>query len=99
MKQPAGALPGGIVTKVGIALIAVLVAGLLFSSSLAGPDEDEVMTGAPSEPQAVDDRTGRSLEGRLRDETERQTQQAASGGSGRRGSRDSNRNVEGAGTR
>ncbi len=76
VKQPAGALPGGIVTKVGIALIAVLVAGLLFSSSLAGPGEDAAATGVPSEARAVDDRTGRSLDGRLRDETERQTQQA-----------------------
>ena len=77
MKEPKGALPGGIVTKAGIALIAVLVAGLLFSSSLSGPGEDTAATGATTEPRAVDDRTGRSLDGRLRDETERQTQQAA----------------------
>ena len=82
VKQPAGALPGGIVTKVGIALIAVLVAGLLFSSSLAGPGEDATATGAPNEPRPVDDRTGRSLDGQLRDETERQTQQAAADSGG-----------------
>ena len=52
VKEPKGALPGGIVTKVGIALIAVLVAGLLFSSSLAGPDEDAGVTGAPTEPRS-----------------------------------------------
>ena len=77
VKQPAGALPGGIVTKAGIALIAVLVAGLLFSSSLAGPDEDATATGAPAEPRAVNDREGRSFAGRIRDEAERQTQRAA----------------------
>ena len=78
VKQPKGALPGGIVTKVGIALIAVLVAGLLFSSSLSGPGEDAAATGAATEPRAVDDRTGRSLDGQLRDETERQTLRAES---------------------
>ena len=39
MKEPKGALPGGFVTKVGIALITVLVAGLLLSSSFSGPGE------------------------------------------------------------
>ena len=76
--EPKGALPGGIVTKVGIALIALLVAGLLFSSSLSGPGEDAAATGAATEPRAVDDRTGRSLDGQLRDETERQTLRAES---------------------
>ncbi len=79
VKEPKGALPGGIVTKVGIALIAVLVAGLLFSSSLAGPDEDAGVTGAPTEPRAVNDSEGRSFLGRIRDEAERQTHQAGSG--------------------
>ena len=79
VKEPKGALPGGIVTKVGIALIAVLVAGLLFSSSLAGPDEDAAVTGAPTEPRAVNDSEGRSFLGRIRDEAERQTHQAGSG--------------------
>ena len=77
VKEPKGALPGGIVTKVGIALIAVLVAGLLFSSSLAGPDEDAAGTGAPTERRAVNDSEGRSFLGRIRDEAERQTQRAA----------------------
>ena len=79
VKEPRGALPGGVVTKVGIALIAVLVAGLLFSSSLAGPDEDAAVTGAPTEPRAVNDSEGRSFLGRIRDEAERQTHQAESG--------------------
>ncbi len=76
VKEPKGALPGGLVTKIGIALITVLVAGLLFSSSLSGPDEtaDGV---APTEQRPVDDRTGRSLDGRLDAETMRQSQQAA----------------------
>ena len=76
IKEPKGALPGGIVTKAGVALIAVLVAGMLFSSSLTGPDEDP-MAPAPPEAQAVDERAGRAFEGRLRAEAERHAQQAA----------------------
>ncbi|MDE2773481.1 MAG: hypothetical protein OXI46_07225 [Gemmatimonadota bacterium] len=75
-RPPGGALPGGIVTKAGIALMGVLVAGLLFSWSVAGPEEAAVGA-APPEPQAVDEGMGRALEGRIRAETERQTQQAA----------------------
>jgi len=77
VKEPKGALPGGLVTKAGIVLIAVLVAGLLFSSSLAGPGEDEAAAGAPTQPRAVNDREGRSFEEGIRDETERETQRAA----------------------
>ena len=76
MKEPKGALPGGVVTKVGIALITVLVAGLLLSSSFSGPDETAEGV-APTPPQPVDDRTGRALDGRFSDETDRQSQQAA----------------------
>ena len=75
-KEPKGALPGGLVTKIGIALITVLVAGLLFSSTLPGPDET-AGGAAPEEQRPVDDRTGRSLDGRLDAETDRQMQQAA----------------------
>ena len=76
IKEPKGALPGGVVTKVGIALITVLVAGLLLSSSFSGPDETaEGVAPAPARP--VDDRTGRSLDGRFSDETDRQSQRAA----------------------
>ena len=77
-KEPKGALPGGLVTKVGIALITVLVAGLLFSSTLSRPDET-AGGAAPEEQRPVDDRTGRSLDGRLDAETDRQMQQAAAG--------------------
>ncbi|WP_420449659.1 TrbI/VirB10 family protein [Candidatus Palauibacter sp.] len=76
VKEPKGALPGGLVTKIGIALITVLVAGLLFSSTLSRPDET-TEGAAPTEARPVDDRTGRSLDGRLSAETDRQTQQAA----------------------
>ena len=76
VKEPKGALPGGLVTKVGIALITVLVAGLLFSSSLSRPD-DAAEGVAPTEQRPVDDRTGRSLDGRFDAETMRQSQQAA----------------------
>ena len=77
VKEPKGALPGGLVTKAGIVLIAVLVAGLLFSSSLAGPGEDETAAGTPTPPRAVNDREGRSFEEGIRDETQRETQRAA----------------------
>ena len=77
VKEPKGALPGGIVTKAGIVLIAVLVAGLLLSSSLSGPGEDEAAAGAPAQPRAVNDREGRSFEEGIRDETQRETQRAA----------------------
>lgn len=76
-RPPKGALPGGIVTKAGIVLIALLVAGLLFSSTLSGPDEDAPVAGAPTELRAVDDRVGRAFEGRLRQEAERETLRAA----------------------
>ncbi len=77
VKEPKGALPGGMVTKAGIVLIAVLVAGLLFSSSLAGPGDDAAAAGAPVQPRAVNDREGRSFDAGIRDETQRETQRAA----------------------
>ena len=76
VKEPKGALPGGLVTKIGIGLITVLVAGLLFSSTLSRPD-DAAEGVAPTEQRPVDDRTGRSLDGRFDAETMRQSQQAA----------------------
>ena len=79
VKEPKGALPGGIVTKAGVILIAVLVAGMLFSWSLTGPEE-AVEGFAPPEPRAVDERTGRSFAGRIRQETERETQRAEAEG-------------------
>ncbi len=77
VKEPKGALPGGLVTKAGIVLIAVLIAGLLFSSSLSGPAEDAAATGTTSELRAVNDREGRSFDEGIRDETQRETQRAA----------------------
>ena len=76
VKEPKGALPGGIVTKAGIALITVLVAGLFLSSSLSGPDETTEGV-APAEARAVDARAGRAFDGRFSAETDRQSQQAA----------------------
>ena len=74
---PEGALPGGIVTKAGVVLIAVLVGGLLFSWAMTGPQEDAPTLGALPEAQAVDDGMGRSLQNRIRQEAERQTLEAA----------------------
>ena len=77
VSPPEGALPGGIVTKAGVVLIAVLVGGLLFSWAMTGPQEDAPTLGALPEAQAVDDGMGRSLQGRIRQEAERQTLEAA----------------------
>ena len=76
VSPPEGALPGGIVTKAGVVLIAVLVGGLLFSWAMTGPQEADTLVALP-EAQAVDDGMGRSLQNRIRAEAERQTQQAA----------------------
>ena len=77
VRPPEGALPGGIVTKAGVVLIAVLVGGLLFSWAVTGPEEATTAPGALPEAQAVDDGMGRSLRNRIRAEAERQAQQAA----------------------
>ena len=77
VSPPAGALPGGIVTQAGVVLIALLVAALILSWSLTGPEETDPGTATSPEARAVDDGVGRFLEGRIRAETERQTQQAA----------------------
>ena len=76
VRPPEGALPGGIVTKAGVVLIAVLVGGLLFSWAMAGPQEADTLVALP-EAQAVDDGMGRSLQARIRQEAERQTLEAA----------------------
>ena len=76
VSPPEGALPGGIVTKAGVVLIAVLVGGLLFSWAMTGPQEADTLVALP-EAQAVDDGMGRALQGRIRQEAERQAQQAA----------------------
>ena len=77
VRPPEGALPGGIVTKAGVVLIAVLVGGLLFSWAMAGPQEDATALGFLPEARAVDDGMGRSLQARIRQEAERQTLEAA----------------------
>ena len=76
VSPPEGALPGGIVTKAGVVLIAVLVGGLIFSWAMTGPQEADTLVALP-EAQAVDDGMGRALQGRIRAEAERQAQQAA----------------------
>ena len=77
VSPPEGALPGGIVTKAGVGLIAVLVGGLLLSWAVAGPGEEALAPGALPEVQAVDDGMGRSLQVRIRQEAERQALEAA----------------------
>ena len=77
VSPPEGALPGGIVSKAGVVLIAVLVGGLLFSWAVTGPEEATTAPGALPEAQAVDDGMGRSLQARIRQEAERQTLEAA----------------------
>ena len=77
VSPPQGALPGGIVTKAGVVLIAVLVGGLLFSWAMTGPEEDATALGFLPEARAVDDGMGRSLQNRIRAEAERQTLEAA----------------------
>ena len=77
VRPPEGALPGGIVTKAGVVLIAVLVGGLLFSWAVTGPEEDATALGFLPEARAVDDGMGRSLQNRIRAEAERQTLEAA----------------------
>ena len=59
LQPPAGALPGNLVTKAGIGIIAVLLAGLILSQSGGDPETDE---GAATEPQV----TGRGVVGQLR---------------------------------
>ena len=80
VSPPEGALPGGIVTKAGVVLIAVLVGGLLLSWAMTGPEEETSAPGALSEPRAVDDGMGRSLRDRIRQEAERQILETAARG-------------------
>ena len=62
VRPPEGALPGGIVTKAGVVLTAVLVGGLLFSWAMTGPQEADTLVALP-EAQAVDDGMGRVASG------------------------------------
>ena len=74
---PEGALPDGLVTKAGVVVIAVLVAGLLLSLAAGGGGEEEVASVAAAPTQVVDEGMGRSLEDRIRQESERQVLVAA----------------------
>ena len=74
---PEGALPGGLVTKIGVAVTGVLVAGLLLSLATGGSGTEETAPVAAAPAQAVGEGMGRSLEDRIRQESERQAMQAA----------------------
>ena len=69
---PEGALPGGLVTRAGVVVIAVLVGGLLISLAAGGGGEEEAAPVAAVPAQAVGEGMGRSLEDRIRQESERQ---------------------------
>ena len=77
VSPPEGALPGGIVTKAGVVLTAVLVGGLLLSWATTGTEEEAPGSGAEPVPRAVDDGMGRTLQDRIRQEAERQNMEAA----------------------
>ena len=47
LRPPAGALPANLVTKAGVGIIAVLLAGLVLSQSGGDPDTDDAATGEP----------------------------------------------------
>ena len=58
VQPPSGALPGNLITKVGIGIIAVLLTGLVLSQSGGDPETDE----ATADPEVVEE----GLVGRLR---------------------------------
>ncbi|MDE0082867.1 MAG: hypothetical protein OXT72_09490 [Gammaproteobacteria bacterium] len=74
---PEGALPGGLVTKAGVVVISVLVGGLLLSLAAGGGGGEEAASVAAAPAQAVGEGMGRSLEDRIRQESERQVLVAA----------------------
>ena len=74
---PEGALPGGIVTKAGVVVISVLVGALLLSLAAGGGGGEEAAPRVAAPVQAVDGGMGRSLEDRIRQESERQVLVAA----------------------
>ena len=68
---------GGIVTKAGVVLIAVLVGGLLFSWAMTGPEEDATLSGScPRRRRSTTGWAGRSRTA-FAQEAERQTLEAA----------------------
>ena len=62
LRPPAGALPANLVTKAGVGVIAVLLAGLVLSQSGGGPDTDGA---APGEPEAAGEGTVGQILSRL----------------------------------
>ena len=74
---PEGALPGGLVTKIGVVMTALLVGALLLSLATGGDGGEEIAPQAAAPAQAVGEGMGRSLADRIRQESERQAMQAA----------------------
>ena len=64
-------------TKIGVVVTAVLVGGLLLSLAAGGGGEEETAAVAAAPAQAVGEGMGRSLEDRIRQESERQAMQLA----------------------
>ncbi len=62
LRPPAGALPANLVTKAGVGIIAVLLAGLVLSQSGGDPDTDGAATG---EPEAAGEGTVEQILSRL----------------------------------
>ncbi|MDE0081662.1 MAG: TrbI/VirB10 family protein [Gammaproteobacteria bacterium] len=77
VNPPEGALPGGLVTKAGVVVIAVLMGGLLLSLAAGGGGGEEAAPPVVVPAQAVGEGMGRSLEDRIRQESERQVLVAA----------------------
>ena len=68
LQPPAGALPGGLVTKAGVGVIAVLLAGLVLSQ--AGGD-----TEAPGSPAGDPEAAGQGVVGQIRSRLSRLAEQ------------------------
>ena len=68
--RPAGALPGNLVTKAGVVLIAVLLVGLILSVSFTGGGEDEPAGAAltADQQQTVDESVGQRLQAQVQEQ-------------------------------
>ncbi len=80
-QPPAGALPGNLVTRAGIGVIAVLLAGLVLSQSGGDPQ-------APDGPAAEPEAAGRGVVGQLRSRLSQLTEQRQNEGRNRGGASD-----------
>ena len=78
LQPPSGALPGNLVTKVGMGIIAVLLVGLALSQSGGGPDVEDTAAG---EPEAA----GRGMVGQLLSRLTRLEEQRLTEADGRAG--------------